>query len=194
MKFEGNEFKQGDTPPALRDLPLASNHLSGTNYRKSDSSQSKCKQADDKILTDICDNIHSNQSFINRRIRRMFSLEDVLVSPDGKFYEKPVMMEKLIEYDNLIKAIGALQYVSQNITNLVPLCFKGWKDVVFERRANRIMDILSSQDEVSSKMKREVLHVDDEDEGLAEADEDYEEYFFKDQGETDQYVKVIEDT
>jgi hypothetical protein len=33
----------------------------------------------------------------------------------------------------------------------------------------------------------------DEDDGLPEADDDYEEYFYKDLGENDQYVKVIED-
>ena len=33
----------------------------------------------------------------------------------------------------------------------------------------------------------------DHDDGLVEADENYEEYFFKDQGEGDQYVKVVED-
>ena len=34
---------------------------------------------------------------------------------------------------------------------------------------------------------------EEEDDGLVEADDDYEEYFFKDQGEDEQYVKVVED-
>ena len=33
----------------------------------------------------------------------------------------------------------------------------------------------------------------DEEDGLIEADDDYEEYFFKDQGEHEQYVKVVGD-
>jgi hypothetical protein len=43
----------------------------------------------------------------------MFSLEDVLMSPKhkGKFLEKRIMIEQLSEYDNLIKAIGALSFV-----------------------------------------------------------------------------------
>jgi hypothetical protein len=43
----------------------------------------------------------------------MFSLEDVLMSPrnPGFFLEKRVMMDQLSEYDNLIKAIGALSFV-----------------------------------------------------------------------------------
>jgi len=33
----------------------------------------------------------------------------------------------------------------------------------------------------------------EDDDGLIEAEEDYEEYFFRDHGEEEQYVKVIED-
>lgn len=33
---------------------------------------------------------------------------------------------------------------------------------------------------------------EDEDDGLVEADDDYEEYFFKDQGEDEQYVRLVE--
>lgn len=40
----------------------------------------------------------------------MFSLESVLMS-NGQFHRKEMMMEKLSEYDNLIKAIGALSFV-----------------------------------------------------------------------------------
>lgn len=94
----------------------------------------------------MCDNIHSNQSCLNSRIRRMFSLEDVLMSPrnPGFFLEKRIMMEQLSEYDNLIKAIGALSFVQQQMANKIPLIFRAWKEMVFERRANRIHDMLSS--------------------------------------------------
>ena len=38
------------------------------------------------------------------------------------------------------------------------------------------------------------LDVDlEDDDGLIEADDDYEEYFFAGQGEGDQYVRVVED-
>ena len=33
----------------------------------------------------------------------------------------------------------------------------------------------------------------EDDDGLIEADDDYEEYFFRDHGEGEQYVKVVED-
>ena len=55
------------------------------------------------------------------------------------------MMDRLGEYDNLIKAIGALQFTSKYMSNNVPIIFQAWKDFVFEKRANRIHDMLSSQ-------------------------------------------------
>lgn len=94
----------------------------------------------------MCDNIHSNQSCLNSRIRRMFSLESVLMS-DDQFHQKDIMMEKLSEYDNLIKAIGALSFVQHQMANKVPLVFRAWKEFVFERRANRIREVLSSNSE-----------------------------------------------
>ena len=54
------------------------------------------------------------------------------------------MMNQLGEYDNLIKAIGALQYTSKYMANIVPLAFQAWKESVFEKRANRLHDMLSS--------------------------------------------------
>lgn len=58
----------------------------------------------------MCDNIHNNQALLNGHIRRMFSLQSVLMSPTdpGSFLAKETMMQQLSEYDNLIKAIGAL--------------------------------------------------------------------------------------
>jgi len=62
----------------------------------------------------MCDNIHQNQALLNGHIRRMFSLNSVLMSPSqDKFLKKEQMMEQLGEYDNLIKAIGALQFTSK---------------------------------------------------------------------------------
>jgi hypothetical protein len=62
------------------------------------------------VLSRICESIELNQSCLNSRIRRMFSLENVLMSKKDpkKFLEKKVMMNQLGEYENLIKAIGAL--------------------------------------------------------------------------------------
>ena len=94
----------------------------------------------------MCDNIHSNQSCLNSRIRRMFSLESVLMS-DDQFHKKDIMMEKLSEYDNLIKAIGALSFVQHQMANKVPLVIRAWIEFVFERRANRIREVLSSNSE-----------------------------------------------
>ena len=54
------------------------------------------------------------------------------------------MMNQLGEYDNLIKAIGALQYTSKYMANIVPLAFQGWKEMVFEKRAKRLHNMLSS--------------------------------------------------
>lgn len=76
----------------------------------------------------------------------MFSLQNVLMSPEkqDQFLNKENMMDQLGEYDNLIKAIGALQYTSKYMANIVPLAFQAWKEMVFEKRANRLHDMLSS--------------------------------------------------
>jgi len=66
--------------------------------------------------------------------------------------------------------------------------------MAFERRANKIHDMLSSQNSYndaeaeerrtkSNLGGRQDIEFDEEDDGLVEADDDYEEYFFKDQGE-----------
>ena len=138
-----------------------------------------------QVLSEMCDNIHSNQSCLNSRIRRMFSLESVLMSED-QFHQKDVMMEKLSEYDNLIKAIGALSFVQHQMANKVPLVFRAWKEFVFERRANRIRDVLSSNSEPEQRS-------DNQDDGFQEVEEDYEEYFYDGVGENEQYVKVMDD-
>ena len=122
----------------------------------------------------------------------------------GEFLEKRIMMDQFGEYDNLIKAIGALQYTSRYMANIVPVIFRVWKEMAFERRANKIHDMLSSQNSYndaeaeerrtkSNLGGRQDIEFDEEDDGLVEADDDYEEYFFKDQGEDEQYVKVVGD-
>lgn len=118
----------------------------------------------------------------------MFSLESVLMNKD-QFHEKEIMMEKLSEYDNLIKAIGALSFVQQQMANHVPLIFRAWKEFVFEKNANRIHDLLSSKSEAEESMENQ----NREDEGQQEGEEDYEEHFYEGVGENEQYVRVIDD-
>ena len=65
------------------------------------------------------------------------------------------MMDQLGEYDNLIKAIGALQYTSKYMANIVPIAFQAWKEMVFEKRANRIHEMLSSPSNGNSEDSRE---------------------------------------
>lgn len=67
--------------------------------------------------------------------------------PDNKkqFLPKNVIMEQLREYNNLIKSIGALQFTSKNMQNIIPVIFRAWKEMAFENRANRIIDLMSSQ-------------------------------------------------
>lgn len=91
-------------------------------------------------------------------------------------------MQQLSEYDNLIKAIGALQFTSKQMTNNVPLIFNAWKEWVFDTQANRVRDVLSSNDtgKVDSR---------DEDgfEQVHEEEDVQEEYM------EEQYVKIVED-
>ena len=116
-------------------------------------------------------------------------------------------MDQLGEYDNLIKAIGALQYTSKYMANIVPIAFQAWKEMVFEKRANRIHEMLSSPSNGNSEDSREKQEMrqgsgarergigdQEDDDGLIEAEDDYEEYFFRDHGEGDQYVKLVGET
>jgi hypothetical protein len=53
------------------------------------------------------------------------------------------MMEELSEYDNLIKAMGALFYTSKRMSEAVPCIFQGWKEMAFESKAKKIRTMLS---------------------------------------------------
>lgn len=72
----------------------------------------------------------------------MFSLEDILFK-NGKLLNKPDMMEALAEYDNLIRAMGALFYTSKGISEVVPCVFRSWKEFAFESKAKKIRHLLS---------------------------------------------------
>ena len=53
-------------------------------------------------------------------------------------------MKKLEQFDNLINAMGALFYASKRMQTQVPCVFQSWKDFVFERRAGKIHELISS--------------------------------------------------
>ena len=53
-------------------------------------------------------------------------------------------MQKLEEFDNLINAMGALFYASKRMQTQVPCVFQSWKDYVFEKRAGKIHELISS--------------------------------------------------
>ena len=53
-------------------------------------------------------------------------------------------MRKLEQFDNLINAMGALFYASKRMQTQVPCVFQSWKDHVFERRAGKIHELISS--------------------------------------------------
>ena len=53
-------------------------------------------------------------------------------------------MRKLEEFDTLINAMGALFYASKKMQTQVPCVFQAWKDYVFEKRAGKIHELISS--------------------------------------------------
>jgi hypothetical protein len=78
----------------------------------------------------------------------MFSLEDILFR-QGKLLNKNQMMNELSEYDNLIKAMGALFYTSKKMSEIIPCVFQNWKEFAFESKAKKIHNFLSNE-----KMKK----------------------------------------
>ena len=71
----------------------------------------------------------------------MFSLKNIYKG--NKLISKNQMMDELSEYDNLIKAMGALFYTSKKMSEMVPCIFQGWKEMAFENKAKRIRTLLS---------------------------------------------------
>ena len=55
------------------------------------------------------------------------------------------MMNELSEYDNLIKAMGALFYTSKKMGEVIPCVFQSWKEFAFESRAKKIHNFLSNE-------------------------------------------------
>lgn len=58
---------------------------------------------------------------------------------------KNQMMEELSEYDNLIRAMGALFYTSKKMTEAVPCVFQNWKEYAFEQKARKIRNMLTNE-------------------------------------------------
>ena len=57
---------------------------------------------------------------------------------------KNQMMDELAEYENLIRAMGALFYTSKRMSDIVPSVFQAWKEHAFEVRANKIINYISN--------------------------------------------------
>lgn len=74
------------------------------------------------MLSNLVDNIKQNENLLNGHVRRMFSLEDILFK-GGHLVSKNQMMEELQEYDNLIRAMGALFYTSKRMGEVMPCVF-----------------------------------------------------------------------
>ncbi len=53
------------------------------------------------------------------------------------------MMDELAEYENLIRAMGALFYTSKRMSDIVPCVFQAWKEYAFEMKANKIINFIS---------------------------------------------------
>ena len=107
---------------------------------------------------------------MNGHVRRIFSLQDFVVpvepvedddedyydESEVKFLPKEQLMEKLEDFDNLVNAMGALFYASKRMTTQVPCVFEAWKDFVFEKQADKIHELLSTGNSVTSPNKSEI--------------------------------------
>mmetsp|Transcript_14619 Transcript_14619/g.14248 ORF Transcript_14619/g.14248 Transcript_14619/m.14248 type:complete len:109 (+) Transcript_14619:193-519(+) len=91
------------------------------------------------------------------------------------------MMDELAEYDNLIRALGALFYTSKKMTDLVPCIFQAWKERSFEKRASNIINIMSDQ-QLETQKKSPPKPRDD-------FSEEYDEEDF-DEGNQEEFMKV----
>lgn len=98
---------------------------------------------------------------MNGHVRRIFNLESFVEPDDSSDYgteeddeENPAervrllpkkqLMRKLEEFDNLINAMGALFYASKRMQTQVPCVFRSWRDLVFEKQADKIHELISS--------------------------------------------------
>lgn len=97
---------------------------------------------EEEVLSNLVDNIQNNSALLNGHVRRMFSLDTILFR-GNKLMNKNQMMEELSEYDNLIRAMGALFYTSKKMGEEIPCIFQTWKEFTFERRARKIRHIIS---------------------------------------------------
>ena len=72
------------------------------------------------------------------------------------------MMEKLMVYDNLIKAIGALQFTNRNMQPVVTKVWRAWKDFTVESRLLRHDQEDSSSGLEQVEVREHVHHLEDE--------------------------------
>lgn len=69
------------------------------------------------------------------------------------------MMQRLRPYDNLIKSIGALQYTTKFMQNQIPVIFRAWKEMVFEKKAKRLHQMLSTGSGNTSEIDNQLAHL-----------------------------------
>ena len=69
-----------------------------------------------------------------------------MIAKNKKLLGKHQMMDELSEYDNLIRAMGALFYTSKKMSNIVPCIIQAWKEIAFENRANKIRNLISDSE------------------------------------------------
>ena len=63
------------------------------------------------------------------------------------------MMNELSEYDNLIRAMGALFYTSKKMSEVVPCVFQNWKEFAFESKAKKIHQFLSNEKKMRAQQE-----------------------------------------
>eukprot|EP00347_Sterkiella_histriomuscorum_P005050 403358092 len=115
-------------------------------------------QQEQQVLENLVENIQQNSALCNGHIRRLFSLKNILFK-GNKMISKNQMMDELSEYDNLIRAMGALFYTSKKMGDQIPCIFQAWKEYSFEMRANKIRNLLSeSQVQNVKQMKAHQSH------------------------------------
>ncbi len=73
---------------------------------------------------------------------------------------KNQMMEELSEYDNLIRAMGALFYTSKRMQETIPCVFQCWKEYIFEKKAKKIRTFLSNDKKNTAPQPKNPVNFD----------------------------------
>ncbi|CDW74649.1 UNKNOWN [Stylonychia lemnae] len=142
-------IQQKQEPDEVSEVINQKNHKKANNQQDSQSPKPEYKrrreassQQDQQILQRLVDKIQHDSALYNGHIRRKFSLQNILFK-GNKLISKNQMMDELQDYDNLIKAMGALFYASKRAQDQIPCIFQAWKEFSFEQRAGKIRNLLS---------------------------------------------------